>query len=143
MSNLKKILVAIDNGPFSEKITEKAMQFGNKDNLEIALVSVINPTANEVGTGITPKNLANMVKSEYEKKHQELIQKMLKDYKVSSFIKEGESSEEILEFADEWNADVIVIGTHGRTGLLHLLMGSVAEKVIKNSTKPLLVIPSK
>ncbi|WP_081196028.1 universal stress protein [Niastella koreensis] len=48
----------------------------------------------------------------------------------------------MLKSAEEWEADIIVLGTHGRTGMSHLLTGSVAEKVIRHSTKPL-IIPTK
>ena len=47
---------------------------------------------------------------------------------------------EINKYAEEKNIDLIVIATHGRTGLLHTLLGSVAEKVIRYAKRPVLVI---
>jgi nucleotide-binding universal stress UspA family protein len=58
-------------------------------------------------------------------------------------VERGKTFEVILKVAEEWNADLIVLGTHGRTGLSHLLTGSVAEKVIRHSTLPLYIIPTK
>jgi nucleotide-binding universal stress UspA family protein len=56
--------------------------------------------------------------------------------------KSGREAEEILEFAKKEQADLIVMGTHGRTGMEHVFFGSVAEKVIRHSPIPILVIPS-
>lgn len=50
---------------------------------------------------------------------------------------------ELVEYAATQNADLLVLGTHGRTGLMHLLMGSFAETVMRQTTLPLLVIRSK
>jgi nucleotide-binding universal stress UspA family protein len=82
------------------------------------------------------------MKNDYKKIHQMLIDKVFKDYKVWTFVEEGKPFEAILKVAEEWAADLIVLGTHGRTGLSHLLMGSVAEKVIRHSGKPLFIIPT-
>ena len=49
----------------------------------------------------------------------------------------------ILQQAEEWKADLIVIGTHGRGGLYHFLMGSVAEHVARKSACPVLIVPNK
>jgi nucleotide-binding universal stress UspA family protein len=56
--------------------------------------------------------------------------------------KSGKEAEEILEFARKEQVDLIVMGTHGRTGMEHVFFGSVAEKVIRHSPIPVLVIPS-
>jgi nucleotide-binding universal stress UspA family protein len=93
--------------------------------------------------GVTPGELADILKNDSKKNQQTFIDKIFKGFKVYSFIEEGKPYEGILKVADEWNADLIVLGTHGRTGISHLLMGSVAEKVIRHSTKPLFIIPSK
>ncbi len=52
----------------------------------------------------------------------------------------GEPAQEILIFAKAQHADLIVIGTHGRTGLQHALMGSVAERVVRRATSPVLTV---
>jgi nucleotide-binding universal stress UspA family protein len=61
--------------------------------------------------------------------------------KVEFQIKEGNPSNEILDFAVKSKADIIVIGAVGRTGLDKFLLGSVAEKVVRNSKIPVLLIP--
>lgn len=54
-----------------------------------------------------------------------------------------EMAQELVEYASQQNADLLVLGTHGRTGLMHLLMGSFAETVMRYSELPLLIIRSK
>ena len=51
-------------------------------------------------------------------------------------------AQELVDYADEQGANLLVLGTHGRTGLMHLLMGSFAETVMRQSHLPLLVIRS-
>jgi universal stress protein A len=61
--------------------------------------------------------------------------------KPTVFIRFGKPAEEILTFADENAVDLIVMGTHGRTGLAHLLAGSVTERVVRSSKRPVLTVP--
>ncbi|WP_255192144.1 universal stress protein [Natronobeatus ordinarius] len=62
------------------------------------------------------------------------------DLEVTSTIREGVPAEEILAYASENDVDMIVMATHGRTGLDHVLMGSVAEQVVRNSTVPVVTV---
>ena len=57
--------------------------------------------------------------------------------------KSGKENEEIVKFAREEKIDIIVMGTHGKTGIGHVFFGSIAEKVIRNSPFPVFVIPDK
>jgi nucleotide-binding universal stress UspA family protein len=61
--------------------------------------------------------------------------------KPTVFIRVGKPAEEILRFADDNAVDLIVMGTHGRTGLAHLLAGSVTERVVRSSKRPVLTVP--
>ena len=56
-------------------------------------------------------------------------------------LREGSAAREILEHAREIGADLVVVGTHGRTGLAHALLGSVAERVVRHARVPVLTIP--
>lgn len=59
---------------------------------------------------------------------------------ITSTVRLGRPAEEIVKLAADWPADLLVLSTHGRTGLRHLLLGSVAEKVLRHTTCPLLVL---
>jgi universal stress protein A len=61
-------------------------------------------------------------------------------FPIEHRLEEGDPCAEILRVAQESQCDPIVMGTHGRTGLTHLLMGSVAEKVVRKATCPVLVV---
>jgi nucleotide-binding universal stress UspA family protein len=55
---------------------------------------------------------------------------------------DGSPASVIIEHADQVHADLIVVGTHGRTGAIHLLLGSVAERVVQKAHRPVLVVPA-
>jgi nucleotide-binding universal stress UspA family protein len=142
MNTIKKILIAVDDGPAAEKVALNGLQLASQLNAEIALVSIVDIISLMTEGSVTPEELITIMKNDYKKIHQMLIDKVFKDYKVWTFVEEGKPFEAILKVAEEWAADLIVLGTHGRTGLSHLLMGSVAEKVIRHSGKPLFIIPT-
>lgn len=62
---------------------------------------------------------------------------------VDTKLCQGQTYAEIISAAESWGADVIVMGTHGRTGLAHLLLGSTAEKVVRKSPCAVITVPLK
>jgi nucleotide-binding universal stress UspA family protein len=140
---MKKILIAIDEGPTSEKVVSQGFQLGQKLKAEIALLSVIDTALLMTDGGIAPRKMAEIIKNDFKKNQQLLIDKVFKDYKAWTFVEEGNPYEMILKVAAEWEADLIVIGTHARTGFSHLLMGSVAEHVVRHSKIPVMIVPTK
>src|SRR5665647_290837 len=140
---MKKILIAIDEGPTSEKVASQGFQLGQKLNAEVALLSVIDTALLMTDGGIAPKKMAEIIKNDFKKNQQLLIDKVFKDYKAWTFVEEGNPYEMILKVAAEWEAELIVIGTHARTGFSHLLMGSVAEHVVRHSKIPVMIVPTK
>ena len=143
MDKIKKILIAIDEGPTSEKVASNGFKLGQQLNAEIALISVIDAITLMTHADVLSGELGSIIKDEYEKNQQMLIDKLFKGGKVLTFIERGKPFETILKVADGWKADLIVLGTHGRTGLSHLIMGSVAEKVMTHSEIPSFIIPTK
>lgn len=140
--NYDKIIIAIDDGPLAEKVALEGYQLANKLQADIALISVADTTLNFSEGSVTPAELAGLIKADFRKMHKFIIEQKFGDSRVRSFVEEGVPYETIIRIAKEWEADAIVIGTHGRTGLSHLIMGSVAEKVIRHWTKPTFIIPS-
>lgn len=67
--------------------------------------------------------------------------RFLGDDTIRTVVKDGDSGQAIINAAKEFEADVIVMGSHSRRGLEKILMGSVAEKVLRNSSLPLFIIP--
>ena len=71
------------------------------------------------------------------------ISKIKDHVQYETVIKSGREDEEIVEFARDKKVDIIVMGTHGKTGIEHVFFGSVAEKVIRRSPYPVFIIPCK
>jgi len=82
------------------------------------------------------EDIANNYNERYEKKIEDGIA-----YEIVT--KSGREDEEILTFAKQENVDIIVMGTHGKTGIEHVFFGSVAEKVLRHSPFPVFVIPDR
>jgi len=141
--NYHKILMAIDDGPAAEHVAVNGFNLAKQLNADIALVSVVDTALFMTTDGFSPKEMEEIMRNDFKKSLKMLIDKVFKEYKVRTFIEEGKPYEMILKVAGEWKADIIVMGTYGRTGLPHVLMGSVAEKVIRHSTKPVFIIPAK
>ena len=67
MENIKKILIAIDDGPTSEKVASDGFQLWQQLNAEIALISVVDTTALMTDGGVTPGELADIIKNDFKK----------------------------------------------------------------------------
>ena len=85
---------------------------------------------------VIEEDIANNYKERYVKKIENGV-----TFEIVT--RSGREDEEILEFAKKENVDIIVLGTHGRTGIEHVFFGSVAEKILRRSPIPIFVIPSK
>ncbi len=139
----RKILIAVDCGSFSLKAAKAGFDLAHALNAEVALLYVIDRNKESVNIEAGP------TREESEmallKEAQDTIRQMISMYngtgEVYEFTPEGFPNEEILNIAKEWEADMIVMGTHGRTGLSHLLSGSVAEHVVHHACIPVMVIP--
>ncbi|TWF35302.1 nucleotide-binding universal stress UspA family protein [Chitinophaga polysaccharea] len=139
---MKKILIAIDGGVLSEKIAQKGYELAKEAATEVALVYVVDTEITTGEGGYTTSDLINTYKEE-GKEILERLKRKLSNKDIWIFTEVGNPAKTIIKLANEWDANMIVIGTHGRTGLNHLLMGSVAEHVIRHATVPVLVISAK
>ena len=138
----KKILIAIDNSPLSIRTAELGHSLSQKLNATIALVHVIHLTP-VIGGGEVNVTSTEFVE-ELRKEGKELMNKTarhLGDAKISTFLPEGKPFDEILKIAEEWNAGIIVMGSHGHTGVKRLVLGSVAEHVLRHSKCPVFIVP--
>ncbi len=118
------------------------MELATQLNAAIAFVYVVNDSFVALGTGATygsPTTVLNEMQAEGIA----VINKVARNMKTEpqKFIGVGKPAEEILNRAKQWKTSLIVMGTRGRTGLKHLLMGSVAEHVMRHSKCPVLVVP--
>jgi nucleotide-binding universal stress UspA family protein len=140
---LAKILVPTDFSNCSQTAFEYGLQLARDFGAELRLVHVINPNMFPFGDKYTELDPAEMLR-ETEQAAQKQMRSMAPRGRVrySARVIHGSPAIEICKAANE-DVDLIVISTHGRTGLGHLLIGSVAEHVIRYAHCPVLVIPSR
>lgn len=137
----KKILIAVDSSEYSMKAAKKGLELAHQLEAEVALLFVvdISKSLGNVDAGITHEQALVVLKREAEQTMDELAE-MYNGNKLLKFMPEGNPEEDILKTAENWKADLLILGTHGRTGLKHLLMGSIAEHVIRHSVIPVMVV---
>jgi nucleotide-binding universal stress UspA family protein len=134
----KNILLATDGSKYSAFATEKAIDFARSYGGRLTAVSVVDvPDELFAEAPFLVDDLVDKAKG-----YVEMVKKKADDSGVptQTLVREGESYQSIIKIATEGNADMIVMGSHGRTGLKRLLMGSVTEKVIGHAPCPVLVV---
>lgn len=139
---MKTILISIDDSPYSTKAAKTGVLLAKKLNAKIVLIHVVDNGFIMSDGGYTPSDMIRSMKDE-AKTFLKKIQETFSCQDALTFIEVGKPSNEILKTANAVEADVIVLGTHGRTGLTRVLMGSVAEDIVRHSKIPVLVVPFK
>jgi universal stress protein A len=90
-----------------------------------------------------PMNIREYAVTTAEAHLADLVARLTKDgVAASSVVRVGNAVDEVLRYADEQHADLIAMGTHGRTGLAHVIVGSVAERVVRGAKMPVLTARS-
>lgn len=125
--DIKNIVLASNFYRESKIVFKGFKEFMNLFNAKLHLVKVITPSNFES----TPRS--KKVMSDFVEAHH------LENHTLNIYNYENEE-DGIMTFSDEINADMIVIGTHGRTGISHLFKGSIAEDVLNHATRPVLSI---
>lgn len=137
----EKILAAVDGSPFSDAVVDQAISLGGICRSQIFVISVIDlyPEQMEVAPTLVEKM------SEEAGQHLERAKKNIDKahIKCKTIVRMGGAPHEfIIQEAKDRNVDLIIMGTHGRTGLKRVLMGSVAQNVIANAPCPVMVVPT-
>src|SRR5262245_26173308 len=144
MINLKRILVPTDFSEHSKNALRYAAAFGEKFGAEVYLLhvfqdlAIFQPDAVTVGP-VTPP-IDEMLAAARTALERSLADCRIKNVAFKIEVREGTPFEAIVDFAKTQNIDLIVLGTHGRGWLAHVLMGSVAEKVVRKSPCPVLTV---
>ncbi len=139
-----KILIAVDSSEYSMNAAKKGLELSHQLNAKVALLYVVDTSKalGNIDAGISAEQALIILKKEAEQTLDELAA-MYNGSSIMKFIPEGIPSKDIIKTAEIWEADLIILGTHGRTGLQHLLVGSVAEHIIRHSKIPVMVVPSR
>ncbi|ROI05066.1 MULTISPECIES: universal stress protein [unclassified Chryseobacterium] len=139
----EKILIAVDDSAFGMKAARVGFELAHQLSASIAIVYVID-TVKEMANpdlGVNEKQQHAILLGEAEQTIRQYIELYDGVDKVFRFTPEGEPHKEIINVAAQWQADLIVMGTHGRTGITRLLMGSVADYILKHAKVPVLITP--
>jgi nucleotide-binding universal stress UspA family protein len=145
MFNIKNILLPTDFSNLSLSAANYAVDIARQYNAKIHFLNVLEKTPPILAIRSLDLSEEKIVKS-IEEDAQNSLKQSLKRIKneagveIVPVIKKGIDFEAIIKYCEENNIDLIVIATHGRTGILHTLLGSVAEKVIRYAKCPVLVI---
>lgn len=136
-----KILIAIDDNPSSMVVAASGLQLARQYNSEIALISIPPDENDNEQDPATRRERNDMMEQNLHASQLNVVEKIFKGISIKTFVAKGIPYKVIIDAAERWGADIIVMGTHGRTGLPHLLLGSVAEDVIRRSKKTVVIIP--
>jgi nucleotide-binding universal stress UspA family protein len=154
-AGMKKILIALDFDPTAKIVAETGFKLSETAGAEVLLLHVVSdPIHYSAYRHVTVmgfggyKDTAPLVLDgvkELKKESLRFLEKSklhLGDEKIQIMVKEGDVAESILEAAGKFHADIIVIGSHSRKWLENIVMGSVAEKVLRETVIPVFIIPT-
>ena len=146
MKRIRRILHATDYSKASERALQEAVDFAKQNNAEMLVVHVIQPVVpyvagEDIGAAELYVKLEESTKQEAQRSMNKLMQRLERlRIKAKSLLLRGIPADQIVKAAKNRKADMIVIGTHGRTGLSKLFMGSVASRVISTAPSPVLTV---
>jgi nucleotide-binding universal stress UspA family protein len=140
----KKILVPIDFSDFSKSSLRYAVTFAKQFNASIILIYVVEPIIYppdfSMGQIAIPTTGIEMDKRAIEELEKLAQNEIPSDLQKSIIVKTGKPFYEIIDTAKEEDVDLIIISTHGHSGVEHILFGSTAEKVVRKAPCPVLTL---
>ena len=136
-----RILIATDGSDVATAAVLVGTGLARALNAALALVHVVDPSlAATTAEGISASELLDDLRREGAALLQRARAMLPEGEGVEALVREGRPGHEIVAAAHEWGADLVVIGSHGRTGLRRLLFGSTAEAVVRQAPCAVLTI---
>lgn len=146
----KKILVATDGSNVANGAFESALQLAKEQAAQLFVLYVIeSPKFYLPDPGIDPTLVYEAQAAEGERVKRQARDHLKKKsvqgqfVMADNFFSDHSTVEQIQHTADELHADLVILGTHGRSGFKRLMLGSVAEAFVRMSTRPVLLVPQK
>lgn len=142
MIQLSRILCPTDYSKTSDKAVRYAIELGRKVNAHVRFLHIMQPeniaekTAYSYGVSKKEKK-PDVISEDFRKL---LMEEKKKGLSADILILRGNPYDEIIEQSNAWGADLLIMGSHGRTGLTRILMGSVAEAVFHAVDVPVLLV---
>jgi nucleotide-binding universal stress UspA family protein len=142
--SFNRIMIALDDSPTAVRAFELGAALASQLEASVALVFVVDTRlliSQETGVP------ADRLREQFEQLGQETLQGAARRVTAGAapweFVRAGDPVREILAAAREWRADLLVLGTHARSGLARVFIGSTAEGVLRHSTCPVLIVPDR
>jgi nucleotide-binding universal stress UspA family protein len=148
MVSFSKILVPVDFGGGSRTAVEHAIGLAERFDAQVTLLHVHVPPY-YVGdvpvtvAGANPQPLADYIRTQAQSELDALLEDVRGAHgsvSIQGALTGGRVEKEVVRIADEEKYDLVVMGTHGRSGLNHFLLGSVAEQVLRKAPCPVMVV---
>ena len=147
LSRYKSIVIAIDSSDDSNHVLEAVQELGERDAVDYHVITVIPPVATAVAGMDAAAFAASWplqdLEDEITKNATSSVKQRVADHGISTdrvHVRHGKPSSVIHAFAEEVEADLIVVGSHGRTGFGRLVLGSTANAVLHGSPCDVLTI---
>jgi nucleotide-binding universal stress UspA family protein len=141
------ILIAVDLSESTESVIKKGMELANKMEASVILSSVIpmyvDYLQSQMSMVPTPWDEIYTAQKEAAIKELKLVQDKFPGIPIEIYVEVGNAKDVVIEKATKEKVDYIVVGTHGRTGFTHVVMGSTAEYIVRHATMPVMVVPMK
>lgn len=138
------VIIGIDDSPFSKAAIEHVAKSAWPSGTRFVVISAVAPIFIGPGEAAAPDAIARLM-AEQEKYHREIAERDATRLREAGFKAEdrviiGDPRTAIVELANTQRADLVVVGSHGRTGIKRLLLGSVAEYVVSHAPCNVLVV---
>jgi nucleotide-binding universal stress UspA family protein len=147
MIGFKRILCPTDMSEESFKAFPYAFDLARMFDAEIYFINVVNinaPPAVELGFETTFIEFASTLRKDASRRLEGILtNRVPTDVRFRQIVVQGSAAEQILRAVDDHEIDLVVIATHGLTGWRHMVFGSVAEKVVRQSKVPVLTVSAK
>jgi nucleotide-binding universal stress UspA family protein len=147
MKLFQKILVATDFSPHAEQALQVASELAKTCDASVCLVHVYDlipyglPEGMPMYDAATLSRLREDLLRQLSSARERVLKAGVKDVTIG--LVQGQPQPEIVRLAEEGGYSLIVVGTHGRSGLAHVLLGSVAERVVRKAPCPVVTVPMK
>jgi nucleotide-binding universal stress UspA family protein len=147
MKRTRRILHATDFSAASRPALAMACEWAHRDGARLLILHVLTPPSPFVGSGRgVPASYLELLAAARHEAQRRLAALFTRTraagIRVETKLVEGAPGVEVVRAAGRWHADVIVIGSHGRTAVRRFLLGSVAEQVVAGSARPVLTVRS-
>lgn len=144
MLKIERILCPLDFSEFSAKAYDYAQSLAKHYQARLFLQHVVQPIFAAYPSYVYPdmaSDLCQDLRAHAEQQLQDFVKRHTRDgIQIESLVREGTVTDSILSLAESRAVDLIVMGTHGRQGFDHLLLGSITEKVLRKARCPVLVV---